>query len=165
MGTIGEKLRQARERSNRTIREMSDLTKIRGDHLEALEAGDYHVFAAPVYIRGFARSYAAALKLPVAAILAELEVELGRTDKFKEPPRLTGESKGVIDLIMLQLSKVNWTVALPLLLLALILVLAFAGYRIYQEAQRRDPLKELGPGLYQPPASGEILPFPSATNR
>lgn len=161
MGTLGDKLRDARERSNRSIRDLSEQTKIRSDHLEALEEGHYEVFSAPVYIRGFVRSYSQALKLNVAEILSDLDDELGQTERFKEHPRLTDEKKGVVDFLMLQLSKINWTVALPLLLLALMLLVAVVGYRIYTASQTNDPLKDLGPGMYQPPASGETLPIPT----
>ena len=165
MGTAGEKLREAREQSNRTIREMSEFTKIRGDHLEALEEGRFDVFSAPIYIRGFVRNYAGALKLRVPEILADLDAELARTERFKEPPRLTGESRGVLDYAMLQLSKINWSVALPLILFAVILLVAVFGYRFYQNSKSADPLKDLGPGLYQPPPGGETLPLPALTNR
>lgn len=165
MGTVGEKLRDARERSNRTIRDMSEVTKIRTDHLEALEEANFDVFSAPVYIRGFVRSYAGALRLNVPEILLELDEELAQTDKFKEPPRLTGEADGVLDYIMLQFSKINWSVALPVILLALLLFAAIFGYRIYQRARTTDPLQGLGPGYYQPPPSGDTLPLPVLTNR
>src|SRR3954465_7065921 len=110
MGTVGENLRAGRERSKRTLRDMSEQTKIRSDHLDALESGNYEVFSAPVYIRGFVRSYAAALRLNVAEILGQLDEELGQTQRFKEPPRLGTESKGIVDVLMLQLSKINWSV-------------------------------------------------------
>lgn len=165
MGIVGEKLRRAREQSNRTVRQLSDITKIRSDHLEALEEGRYDVFSAPVYIRGFVRNYAGALRLNVAEILSDLDAELAQTDRFKDPPRLTGDAGGVVDYIMLQLSKINWSVAFPLLLLALILFVAVFGYRFYQKSKSTDPLKDLGPGLYQPPPSGETLPLPVMTNR
>src|SRR4029078_9286160 len=97
MGTVGEKLRQARERSGRSIREMSDVTKIRSDHLEALESGKYIAFSAPIYIRGFVRSYAGALELNVRDPLGELDEELAQDSRFKEPPPLGGESKGMVD--------------------------------------------------------------------
>jgi cytoskeletal protein RodZ len=160
MGTLGEKLRDARERSNRTIKELSEQTKIRTDHLEALEEGHYEVFSAPVYIRGFVRSYAGALKMNVAEVLSDLDDELGQTERFKEHPRLTDEKKGILDFVMLQLSKINWTVALPLLLLALILLVAVFGYRIYTHSRTADPLKDLGPGIYQPSSGGDTLPVP-----
>ena len=92
MGTVGEKLRQAREGAGRSIREMSEVTKIRSDHLESLENGEYDGFSAPVYIRGFVRNYAGALKLNVAETLLELDGELMQTPRFKEHPRLSDES-------------------------------------------------------------------------
>jgi cytoskeletal protein RodZ len=165
MATVGEKLRAAREHSRRSLRELSEQTKIRSDHLEALEQGRYDVFSAPVYIRGFVRSYASALKLDVPGTLAELDQELGQSTRFKAHPRLTSESKGLLDRIMLQLSKVNWTVALPLILLALILLVAVVSYRVYIHTTTRDPLKELGPGLYKGSAPGETLPLPISTNQ
>jgi len=146
------------------LREMSDQTKIRADHLEALEDGRYEVFSAPVYIRGFVRSYAGALKMNVAEILSALDDELGQTEQFAEHPRLTAEKKGALDFLMLQLSKVNWTVALPLLLLALILLVTIFGYRIYTHSKTVDPLKDLGPGLYKAPEKAETLPVPGTTN-
>src|SRR3569833_27251 len=148
MGTVGETLRILLERSKRGIRDMSDQTKIRSDHLEALENGDYNVFSAPVYIRGFVRSYAGALKLNVAEVLAMLDEELAQTQRFKEHPRLSDESRGFVDVLMLQLSKINWTVALPLILLALILLIAVFSYRIYKHAQNSKPQKKHRPGLY-----------------
>jgi cytoskeletal protein RodZ len=163
MGTVGEKLRQARERENLSIRDASDRTKIRTDHLEALEAGNYEVFSAPVYIRGFVRSYASHLKLDVPETLAMLDRELSQTERFAEHPKLTGESKGAVDFLMLQLSKINWTVAFPLILLALLLLFSVIGYRIYRKSQTENPLKDLGPGLYHPQPSGDKLPLPSKT--
>lgn len=161
MGTVGDKLREAREGAGRTVRDLSDQTKIRTDHLEALEEGRYEVFSAPVYIRGFIRSYAGALKLNVAEILAELDEELSLTERFKEHPRLTDEKKGVLDFVMLHLSRVNWRLAFPLVLLGLILLIALLSYRVYTNSRTNDPLKDLGPGLYQPKGNGETLPIPS----
>ena len=164
MGTVGEKLREAREESKRSLRDMSEQTKIRADHLEALEDGRYEVFSAPVYIRGFVRSYAGALKLNVAEVLSELDDELGQTERFAGHPPLTDEKKGALDWLMLQLSKVNWTVALPILLLALIVLVAIFSYRIYTHSRTVDPLKDLGPGLYKKDGTGETLPVPGTTN-
>jgi cytoskeletal protein RodZ len=144
---------------------MSDVTKIRTDHLEALECGKYKTFSAPIYIRGFVRSYAGALKLNVRDTLGELDEELAKDSRFKAPPSLTGESKGIVDFVTRQLSKINWTVALPLLLLALLLLVAVFSYRFYKHSQSSDPLQGLSPGLYQGAPTGETLPIPVSTNR
>jgi cytoskeletal protein RodZ len=165
MGTVGERLRQAREVQGLSIRDLSDRTKIRSDHLEALEAGNYDVFSAPVYIRGFVRSIASYLKLDVTEVLTMLDRELSQTERFAEHPKLTQESKGAVDFLMLQLSKINWNVAFPLILLALILLISVFGYRIYRKKQTENPLRDLGPGLYQPKSGGDTLPLPPSTNK
>src|ERR1044071_4768738 len=108
MSTVAEQLRQAREAQKMTVHQLAEITKIRTDHIQALEEGNFNVFSAPVYIRGFVRTYATLLKLDVPATMAELDAELGRTEKFSEPPPLTDEPRTFVDWLMLQLSKVDW---------------------------------------------------------
>src|SRR5262245_33465210 len=81
MPTVGEQLRTAREARKLDLNRVGEVTKIRTDHLRALEAGDYDQFAAPVYIRGFVRTYATLLKLDVSKIVADLDQELSRDRK------------------------------------------------------------------------------------
>ena len=108
MSTVSEQLRQAREARNLTVQQVVEITKIRTDHLRALEEGNFDVFSAPVYIRGFVRTYSTLLKLDVPQIMAALEAELAQTTKFADPPSLAERPRGVLDFLMLQLSKVDW---------------------------------------------------------
>ena len=108
MSTVAEQLRQAREAKNLTEQQVVEITKIRTDHLRALEEGNFDVFSAPVYIRGFVRSYATLLKLDVPQIMSALEAELAGTTKFAEPPSLAEHKHSSVDFLMLQLSKVDW---------------------------------------------------------
>src|SRR3954471_13113894 len=128
MPTVAEQLRQAREQRGWTINELADATKIRTDHIRALEEGNYDVFAAPVYIQGFVRTCASLLKLDVPKVMADLDGELGATKKFREHPRLSGDSRGVVDYIMLQFSKINWRVGLPFLIIVIVAVAAVVTY-------------------------------------
>jgi len=162
MPTVAEQLRVAREAQGLTVHQVADITKIRTDHIRALEEGNFGVFAAPVYIRGFVRTYAALLKLDVETLVVTLDAELGRTEKFREPPPLTSGQKGFLDVLMLQLSRVNWRVALPSLGAALLLLAGFLGYRAWRQHQTKAPLNGLGPGVHQPAAggSGNTLPLP-----
>ena len=93
MPTVAEQLRAGREAKKLTIPQVAEATKIRTDHIRALEEGNFNVFSAPVYIRGFVRNYATHLKLDVPQVMAALDAELGRTEKFNEPPPLVEESK------------------------------------------------------------------------
>jgi len=163
MSTVADQLRQAREARKLTIHQVADVTKIRSDHIRALEEGNFNVFSAPVYIRGFVRTYATLLKLDVPQTMAALDAELGRTEKFREPPPLSDEPRGALDFLMLQLSKVDWRKGL-------IAVGAVAGIAaiasvvlVTRHARRSDPLSGLKPGVYQTGQSnaGETLPLPA----
>src|SRR5438309_1793039 len=107
MPTVSDQLRHAREAQNLTIHQVAEVTKIRTDHIRALEEGNFDIFSAPVYIKGFVRSYATLLKLDVPPLMAELEEELAQTTKHSEPPPLSDTPRGFVDFIMLQLSKLD----------------------------------------------------------
>jgi len=163
MSTVAEQLRQTREARHLTVEQVAEITKMRTDHLRALEQGDFDVFSAPVYIRGFVRTYSTLLKLDVPQMMAALETELSATKKFAEPPSLSGESGGVLDFIMLQLSKLDLRKGIMVLFTLILVGAAVIGYLAWHHARTTDPLKDLKPGLYKPehPVSGETLPVPS----
>ncbi len=167
MSTVAQQLRQAREARNLSLAEVADFLKVRTDHLRALEEGDFGVFAAPVYIRGFVRTYARMLRLDVPQTIAALAAELALTEKFSEPPPLTPHTRGPLDFVTLQLSKLNWRIAaitIGVMLLLALLVPALLANRRPQRAA--DPLAGLKPGLYQPVRSGgDTLPVPPPAAR
>jgi len=51
MSTVAEQLHQAREAKHLTVEQIAEITKIRADHLRALEQGNFDMFSAPVYIK------------------------------------------------------------------------------------------------------------------
>ena len=167
MPTVAEQLRSAREARKLTIHEIAEATKIRGDHIRALEAGDFNVFTAPVYIRGFVRTYATLLKLEVPQVMAALDAELRQTEKFSEPPSLSGEPGGALDFVMLQLSKVNWQKALVVLAGAALVLILVVTIWVWRNHRAADPLSGMPPGVYQPTQhqSGETLPLPKPPPR
>src|SRR5208282_3494874 len=129
MPTVAEQLRVGREARQLTIAQVAEATKIRTDHIRALEEGNFNVFSAPVYIRGFVRNYATHLKLDVAQVMAALDAELGRTEKFKEPPPLVEESKTPLDHAMFWLAKLNWRVGVAgIAAVGIVLIVALAGF-------------------------------------
>ena len=163
MSAVAEQLRQAREVRNLTVQQVVEITKIRTDHLRALEEGNFDVFSAPVYIRGFVRTYSTLLKLDVPQIMAALEAELAQTTKFAEPPPLAEHPHGV-DFFMLQLSKVDWQKGLIGLGVAVAAVVALSAWLSWRH---HDPLKGLKPGVYQSTqtVSGDTLPLPAPAPR
>src|SRR6266850_4427263 len=159
MATVAEQLRTAREARKLTVNEVADTTKIRTDHIRALEAGDFNVFTAPVYIRGFVRTYATLLKLDVPEVMGTLDKELGQTEKFSEPPPLSTERRGPLDFIMLQLTKVDWRKGVAVLSAAVILSILFIVIWLVRRHHAANPLSGLTPAVYKPARSGETLPL------
>ena len=163
MPTVAETLREAREAQNLSVHDVANKTKIKTEHVRALDDGNYNVFSAPVFIRGFVRSYGRMLKVDETVLMSTLEAELAGNEKFSEPPPLTRKSRGSLDYLMLRLSQVNWRWVLPLIGLATLTLLVLFGYQAWKRHQIRDPLEHLGPGRYTPSeeASGLYLPVPN----
>jgi transcriptional regulator with XRE-family HTH domain len=163
MGTVAERLREARESQKLTISQVAEVTKIRTDHLRALEESNFDVFSAPVYIRGFVRCYATMLKLEVPQIMAALDAELGQTQKFSEPPPLSDRPRGIVDFLMLQLSRIDWRKGGIALGGLLGLAVVVSIYLIWRHQRTADPLAGLKPGVYHSTqaVSGQTLPLPA----
>ena len=140
MSTVAEKLRQAREAQNLTVNQVADVTKIRTDHIRALEEGNFDVFSAQVYIRGFVRTYATLLKLDVPQTMAMLDTELGKTEKFSEPPPLTEQKKGPLDFLMLQLSKIDPRKGAIVLGIAVLILIIATVISTVRNNRARNPL-------------------------
>ena len=163
MATVSEQLRLAREQQQLDVYQVAEITKIKTDHIRALESGTYDIFPAQVYIRGFTRTYATMLKLDVPRLLADLDAELSRDERFRDHPPLTNTPRSPLDFVMLQLSRMNWKIALGLLAAVAVLLMVMSAVR-NRSASTVDPLKGLGPGVYQPKQEkgSETLPLPPA---
>ena len=160
MSTVAEQLRSAREAKNLTVEQVAEMTKIRTDHIRALEEGNFSVFSAPIYIRGSVKNYAGVLKLDVPQMLASLAAELKGTEKYSEPPRLSDQKKTFVDKITLVLAKVNWKVGLAgvvVVFLALVVGLMIWTLRNHRQ---RSTVPNLPPARYQPAHPSDTLPLP-----
>ena len=69
MTPLGETLRSARQTKGITIEDAERVTRIPKKYLEALEVENYSILPAPVYARGFLRSYAGYLGLDAQDLL------------------------------------------------------------------------------------------------
>src|SRR5580658_8796158 len=160
MPTVAEQLRAAREARKMTIQQMAEVTKIRTDHLRALEDGNYHAFSAPIYIRGSVKNYATQLKLDVPKIMSALDAELKGTEKFSEPPPLMVESRSFLDHVMYWLSKVNARVLMIVGATAGVVVLVVLVGSVIHHYHGRNSSPNLPPAVYQPANNGDTLPLP-----
>lgn len=160
MSTVAEQLRAGREAKKLTVEQVAEATKIRTDHIRALEEGNFNVFSAPIYIRGSVKNYSAMLKLDTPALLTALDAELDQTEKYSEPPPLTDAKETFIDDLTLLLAKVNWKVGFAgLAIIGLALIIGLSVWALHHH-QKSDPTKKLPPAVYQPAHDGDTLPLP-----
>ncbi len=85
---MGERLRAARIDQALTIEEVEATTRINRIYLEALEEGEYEALPAPVYARGFMRSYARFLSLDPEEAVAAVPRDLPRPQGLEPLPGL-----------------------------------------------------------------------------
>jgi len=164
MPSVGETFRAERERRGLTIHQAADGTNIKTDHIRALESGQWSVFGAAVYVRGFARTYAKFLRLDERAVVAEVNAELSREGGLENDLGSDGIRHGVLDQAMLWLSRIKWPVVFPLLLGLILGFAAWTGWKSWQQRSEEGLLPAGGSGLYQPQVSQPgTLPLPTNT--
>lgn len=81
--TIGEALKNAREKKKLSLADVSQKLRIKEVYLEALEKGHYYVFPGLSYASGFLRSYALFLGMDAKALIEEFHKE---TSEIKVEP-------------------------------------------------------------------------------
>ncbi|HEX8193217.1 MAG TPA: RodZ domain-containing protein [Allosphingosinicella sp.] len=85
-GTIGERLRVAREAKGLTLDEVAGQTRIPVRHLQHIETGDWEALPAITYSVGFVRSYGNIVGLDGQALGQELRQQLGAGTGRKTGP-------------------------------------------------------------------------------
>lgn len=85
MRTVGQILKEERERKFYSLEEIEKVTKIRKELLEALEADDFKKLPPATFIQGFIKNYGRFLGLDVNNLLAIFRREFS---EHKNPPRI-----------------------------------------------------------------------------
>lgn len=153
MPSVGQQLKDARVAQGKSLEDVGAELKIRADHVSALEEGDFSKFDAPIFIRGFVRTYCRFLKLDHNALIVQLNQELGGTESLASDPALPG-NKGFVDGFTLFLSRLNWSIWLPLIVFISIAGTVWFVVNIKQaqslELQRGDWVDKLPETQYEP---------------
>lgn len=116
MRTVGQVLKEEREKKFYTLDEVEKATKIRKELLEALEQGQYQKLPPPTFVQGFIKNYGKFLGLNIEKLLAIFRREFLEA---KNPPRILDSFKNPIDNKKFRLtpSKVLVSVVLSLILI------------------------------------------------
>lgn len=92
---VGVVLRREREVRGLSLDDVADATKIPTRMLAALEAGDVSVLPHAVFVRGYVRAVARALRLPVEPLMARMDAEELPRSRASVPDRvLVGAEDG-----------------------------------------------------------------------
>jgi cytoskeletal protein RodZ len=85
--SLGERFRAAREQRGLTLSEVAEHIRIRSVYLSAIEEEHWSAIGAPVYIRGFLRTYARYLGLDPEEAVAEFNSSTGGETPSAAPAR------------------------------------------------------------------------------
>jgi cytoskeletal protein RodZ len=136
--TVGRILRKERERKGISLEDVSRVTRITPENLKALEEDDFRAISAPVFARGFLRTYASHLGLDTHEILARYEIQ---TDLVKAAPKAKEPSAP---------PRKNGSFSKYLVFLSLIGVGVAAGIYLFQKT----------PAQPEPPRTAAAIPVP-----
>jgi cytoskeleton protein RodZ len=101
MPRLGDEFRAAREARHLSLSDVSEQIHIRSVYLQSIEDEDWSALAAPVYVRGFLRTYARFLGLDAERAVAGFNASLGETapkghePAFRPPAQRRGPSPWV----------------------------------------------------------------------
>ena len=75
IGTIGQRLSAGRQQKGVSVSEAAAATRILSKYISAMEADDFSVLSAPVYVKSFIRLYAKYLEIEVAPLVEDYQRE------------------------------------------------------------------------------------------
>ncbi|TSC63844.1 MAG: hypothetical protein G01um101493_317 [Microgenomates group bacterium Gr01-1014_93] len=104
MRTVGQILKEERERKFYTLEEIEKATKIRKELLEALENDQYEKLPPPTFVQGFIRNYGKFLRLDPEKLLAIFRREF---QDSKHPPKILESFSNPLDKRKIRLTPVR----------------------------------------------------------
>jgi len=119
MPALGERFRAAREARGLSLSDVSEQIRIRSVYLAAIEEERWSAIGAPVYIRGFLRTYARFLGLAPEDVVTEFNAE---TEQSLPDERTSAQSTAPPERPSNRGSLLVWTAALVAVLLVAFVV-------------------------------------------
>ena len=126
MRTVGEILKEEREKKFYSLDEIEKATKIRKELLEALEKGEYQKLPPPTFIQGFIKNYGKFLGLNSEKLLAIFRREFS---EGKNPPRIMESFTNPLDKKRFKITPTKVLVSVVLFLVVIFFVYLWFQYR------------------------------------
>lgn len=150
MRTVGQVLREEREKKFFTLDEIEKATKIRKELLEALEAGEYFKLPPPTFVKGFIKNYGKFLGLNQEKLLAVYRREFS---EGKHPPRILETFTNPVDQKKFRLTPAKVLGSVVLGLVIIFFVYLWFEYRFLVDG----PFLEVSQPLNQSSADSEEI--------
>jgi len=166
MATLGQRLREEREKRGLTIEELARQTRINARYFEAIERGDTASLPGGFFYRSFIRQYARLVGLPEDAYREEIERSLA--EEAGKPYSVPERAIDVPPLPTARRSRreqaVWWAVRAGGLVLTIAACTAlYMGWERWKQTQAASVASSApAPAAKQPPAGGEAAPAPPA---
>ncbi|MDP3732969.1 MAG: helix-turn-helix domain-containing protein, partial [Candidatus Daviesbacteria bacterium] len=126
MRTVGQILKEEREKKFYTLEEIEKATKIRRELLEALEKDQYSKLPPPTFVQGFIKNYGRFLGLETTKLLAIYRREFSER---KNPPRILETFSNPLDRKKFSLTPAKFVGLVVLSMIAIFFVYLWFEYR------------------------------------
>jgi cytoskeleton protein RodZ len=154
VSALGEEFRSAREARSLSLSDVAERLHIRSVYLAAIEDEDWHVIGAPVYVRGFMRTYARFLGLDPEAAVARFAATVPVGTPAATAPRGAAASAGE----KRTGDRATPSLAAVLSIVVAVLVVLFVGYEFYQYRAGSPATAPLADGSAAPAAAVAAAP-------
>lgn len=151
MRTVGQILKEEREKRFYTLNEIEKATKIRKELLEALEEDQYTKLPPPTFIQGFIKNYGRFLGLETGKLLAIFRREFS---DVKNPPKILESFTNPLDKHKVRLTPARVLGTVVLIMIVIFLIYLWFEYRFLtgapflQVLQPQDQTNLTTPSVY-----------------
>lgn len=129
MSALGEEFRSAREARGLSLSDVAERLHIRSVYLAAIEDEDWHVIGAPVYVRGFMRTYARFLGLDPESAVARFAAAVPAGPPAAAPARAAAAPANAAEK---RAERSSPSLAAVLAIVVAVIAVLFVGYEFYQ---------------------------------
>lgn len=126
MRTVGQILKEEREKKFYSLEEIEKATKIRKELLEAIEKGEYAKLPPQTFVQGFIKNYGKFLGLSVEKLLAIYRREFSES---KNPPRVLETFSNPVDKKRFRLTPARLVGSTVLVLIVIFFAYLWIEYR------------------------------------
>lgn len=168
MPTLGQTFKHAREKRKMTASQAAAATRIKIQHIQAMERDDFSRMAAPMYAKGFIKIYAEHLGLDPAPLLREyvelhMPRERPRLEVEASPPEPAAGPKAakpgipwaqIVPFVQKWKKQIGAGAGALVILVVAVSILRSCGgapQEPRQEAARAKPVRQLAMPLVRPP--------------